>query len=245
MINDQVAKIQDALFARGYLVGATDGIWGRRTIAALRAFQEDAALEVDGIFGPRTARKLFPLNGDAPAQPLLPWIEEAKNLTGLREVPGAGSNPTLLEMARTLGIPYSGDDIAWCGLFVAHCIGTTLPDEVLPTHPLGARRWETFGELIQPRLGAVMVFWRESKASGLGHVGFYAGEDDGRYLIFGGNQGNKVDVTPYRKSEFITARWPRTATSLGGGEAIVPVEITQDGAARKSLTDLRDQSRPH
>ena len=44
MINEHVAKIQGALFMKGYLVGEVDGIWGRRTIAALKAFQENEHL---------------------------------------------------------------------------------------------------------------------------------------------------------------------------------------------------------
>ena len=239
MVNEQVGKIQNALFMKGYLVGEVDGIWGRRTIAALKAFQEDADVDPDGIFGPKTARKLFPLNGDAPAEPLLPWIATADSLRGLKEVAGPGNNPELMRMAKNLGIHYSGDDIPWCGLFVAHCIGATLPEEVLPADPLGARRWERFGESTAPRAGAVMVFWRESLESGLGHVGFYAGENKDSYIILGGNQEQAVGEGPYPKRQFLAARWPRTATSLGGGQAIVPVEIAQDGTLRKQIREIR------
>jgi hypothetical protein len=48
----------------------------------------------------------------------------------------------------------------------------------VPGNPLGARQWEKFGNPAAPRLGVVMVFWRKSQTSGLGHVGFYTGEDD-------------------------------------------------------------------
>ena len=55
-----------------------------------------------------------------------------------------------------------------------------------------------------PRLAAVMVFWRESLASGKGHVGFYAGEDDSAYQVLGGNQSDKVCLTWVAKNRLRT-----------------------------------------
>lgn len=41
-----------------YNAGAADGIFGSKTLAALKAFQKDYGLSVDGIAGPNTWRKL-------------------------------------------------------------------------------------------------------------------------------------------------------------------------------------------
>ena len=84
-------------------------------------------------------------------------------------------------------------------------------------NPLGARQWETFGDATAPRLGAVMVFWRESLASGKGHVGFYVGEDDTAYQILGGNQSDKVCLMWLAKDRLRGARWPKTASFLTSG----------------------------
>lgn len=119
-----------------------------------------------------------------------------------------------MDWAANLDIHYGGDDIPWCGLFVAHCLGSTLTQEALPGNPLGARQWEHFGKNTTPRLGAVMVFWRESLASGKGHVGFYVGEDESAYQILGGNQSDKVCLTWVGKNRFRSARWPATAAFL-------------------------------
>lgn len=235
MVNELVERIQQGLFSKGFLVGAIDGIWGRRTIAALKAFQEQSGLDADGIFGPRTARKLFPLNGDAPAEPLLPWIAEAESLIGLKEEPGPASNTKIIDLADAQNIDFNSDDIPWCGLFVAHCIGATLPEEALPASPLRARNWKSFGEAIAPRRGAVMVFSRGTPDSGLGHVGFYAGETDDSFLILGGNQSDKVGVGTYPRSRLLAARWPRTAMSLNGGEAVLPFEAGTDGRFSRSI----------
>jgi len=85
-----------------------------------------------------------------------------------------------------------------------------MPDEALPTNPLGARKWNSFGKKTSPRLGAVMVFWRESRNGWKGHVGFYWAEDADAYHILGGNQANSVCVTRISKDRLLTARWPHS-----------------------------------
>ena len=216
MASAAVKRIQQALKAKGFDPGPLDGIWGRSSISAARRFQASKGLKVDGVVGPLTMAALF---ADAPptAQPaasLLPWFEEARRLMGTKEVLGPGNNPAILDWAADLEIHYRADDIPWCGLFVAHCVGSTLQDEPLPANPLGARQWAKFGARTQPRLGAIMVFWRESRSSGKGHVGFYAGEDATAYQILGGNQSDKVCLTWLGKDRFLDARWPVSAASL-------------------------------
>lgn len=53
-----IRNLQDLLRARGYDPGPTDGIMGPRTDAALRAYQRDAGLPVDGRPGPETMTAL-------------------------------------------------------------------------------------------------------------------------------------------------------------------------------------------
>ena len=230
MNTESIRNIQRALITKGFVPGEVDGVWGRRTIAAVRAFQESVGLRADGIVGPKTSAKLFPeaevetIN----REPLLPWFAEAQHLIGTKEVLGPRNNPAILDWADDLDVHYSGDEVPWCGLFVAHCVGSTMPDEILPANPLGARQWERFGDPTEPRLGAVMVFWRESRTSGKGHVGFYTGEDATAYRILGGNQSDKVCLTWVGKDRFVKARWPRSAASLGGGGAILVMNRAED-----------------
>jgi uncharacterized protein (TIGR02594 family) len=211
-----VKAIQQALKDKGFDPGEIDGVWGRRTIAAVKHFQAHQGLTADGIVGPRTTAALFG-GGVTEAQAagqILPWFEEAKHLVGTKEVLGPKTSPVIRDWANNLDLHYPGDDVPWCGLFVAHCLGATLPQELLPANPLGARQWERFGEPTSPRVGAVMVFWRESKPSGKGHVGFYVGQDSDAYQILGGNQSDSVCLTWVSKSRFLGARWPKTANKL-------------------------------
>jgi len=216
MASDAVRRIQGALKDKGFDPGEVDGIWGRATSAAVKQFQAQQGLQADGVVGPKTTAALFAGAPTAPptAGPLIPWFEEARHLVGTAEILGPKNNPAIMDWATTLDVNYAGDEVPWCGLFVAHCIGATLQQEVLPGNPLGARQWERFGDATTPRLGAVMVFWRESLASGKGHVGFYVGEDDTAYQILGGNQSDKVCLMWLAKDRLRGARWPRTAVSL-------------------------------
>lgn len=220
MSSPAVERIQTALSQQSFNPGMIDGEWGRKTIEAVRAFQAAKGLGVDGLVGPQTSKLLFGKTAPPAASAMqnsgsvLVWFEEAKSLLGTKEAKGNPNNPVILDWAENLDIGYPGDEVPWCGLFVAHCIGSTLPGEALPGNPLGARQWATFGEATTPKLGAVMVFWRESKRSFKGHVGFYNGEDNGAYQILGGNQSDQVSLAWVGKDRLLEARWPTSARSL-------------------------------
>ncbi|HTJ97982.1 MAG TPA: TIGR02594 family protein [Bordetella sp.] len=220
-----VKEVQQALHAKGFSPGEIDGIWGRKTTAAVKRFQENQGLEADGIIGPKTGAKLFGATLPDAKAPVLPWLEEARNLVGTKEVLGEKRhNPVILDWAKNLDISYKGDEVPWCGLFVAHCVGATLPSEVLPGNPLGARQWRKFGDPVEPRLGSVLVFWRESPNGSLGHVGFYTGEDATAYRILGGNQENKVCIMWIAKDRLLASRWPAAAASLAGTATAVAMQ---------------------
>jgi len=55
---DAVARIQHALAVEGYNPGKIDGIYGKRTVEAVSAYQANAGLLADGEVGPRTANAL-------------------------------------------------------------------------------------------------------------------------------------------------------------------------------------------
>lgn len=216
---DRIRQIQHELARRGFDPGVIDGIWGRRTEGAVRRFQAAQGLLVDGIVGPKTAGALFnaPLADDPLNDVAVPWFQEARRLIGVKEKVGPGSNPTILNWAGAAGIPYKSDDIPWCGLFVAHCISSTLSDEPLPANPLGARQWLKLGAPCQPAIGAVLVFWRVRKDGWQGHVGFYAGQDSSAFHVLGGNQGNAVSIARIAFDRLLEARWPASAPLTQAG----------------------------
>ncbi|WP_395342505.1 TIGR02594 family protein [Ningiella sp. W23] len=217
----RIIDIQKALKHAGFDPGQIDGIHGRNTTKAIKAFQKENGLKVDGLVGRNTIAALVKANAsnevssasndfDIPLS--MPWMSAAHNLMGTQEVPGRGSNEAIMGWAEDLELTsYDDDDIPWCGLFVGHCVGSQLPDEPLPNNVLGARKWQKLGNQVEPRFGAIMVFWRGSRDGWKGHVGFYWAEDDDAYHILGGNQSNSVTITRIAKNRLLSARWPDSA----------------------------------
>lgn len=213
-------EIQTLLAALGIDPGPLDGIPGPRTRSGIKRFQSEYDLPITGIADAPTIRMLIKAAGQPDAvrdTVSLPWLDAAYALKGTREIPGPRSNPVIMGWARGLGGWIEGfftnDDIAWCGLFTAHCFSSTLPSEPLPSNPLGAQQWSKFGRSLDtPALGAVLVFWRGSPSSAQGHVGFYVGEDAHAYHVLGGNQSNAVTITRIAKNRLLKngrgIRWP-------------------------------------
>ncbi|HWQ51020.1 MAG TPA: spore cortex-lytic enzyme [Terriglobales bacterium] len=55
---NEVTQVQKKLAALGYGVGAADGVFGSKTLAAVKQFQRDRGLTADGIVGPQTLKAL-------------------------------------------------------------------------------------------------------------------------------------------------------------------------------------------
>jgi peptidoglycan hydrolase-like protein with peptidoglycan-binding domain len=70
MEGEDVLALQEQLHFLGYTeVGTPDGVFGRMTDAAVRKFQTDQGLVVDGIVGQQTWQSLFQSNSQATGQP--------------------------------------------------------------------------------------------------------------------------------------------------------------------------------
>lgn len=137
-----------------------------------------------------------------------PWIIEAEKVLGWHEIRDHSKLSTWLKSeGKTLGDP---SKLPWCGDFVDTVISLALPKEPRPgklgENPYWALNWEFFGVPVVPSLYCVAYFVR-SKG---GHVGFLVGEDDTRYYVLGGNQGDSVSVVPIEKNRLRGTRWPST-----------------------------------
>ncbi|MGB7393379.1 MAG: TIGR02594 family protein [Pricia sp.] len=123
-------------------------------------------------------------------------LEVASAEIGIREFSGTRTNPQILKYAEEAGFHnYTSDETAWCSLF-ANWVAVKLSLE--RSKSLAARSWLNTGIPIEhPEPGDVVVFWRVSRNSWKGHVGFFNGfsSDGTRVYCLGGNQGNQVSVT--------------------------------------------------
>lgn len=155
-------------------------------------------------------------------------LVEALRHYGTLEHVGKGSNPNIMAWAKEVGVSgwFTDDDIFWCGLFVgmvAKRAGYPLSAAKL----LAAKEWANWGEEIpkgREMLWDVLVFSRP----GGNHVGFYVGENDVAFLVFGGNQSNAVGFAWIAKNRLIAARRP--IYKVGEPQNVRKVYLSQTGA---------------
>jgi uncharacterized protein (TIGR02594 family) len=136
------------------------------------------------------------------------WLSIARRHLNVAEVPGKATAPTIAKWLLNLKAWWRDDETPWCGVFVAECLREA--GHALPKHWYRALAWNDWGlRLAVPTLGCVVVFAR----SGGGHVGFFVGYDEqGRVMVIGGNQGNRVSIAPFDGSRIVGFRWPDDAT---------------------------------
>jgi len=86
------------------------------------------------------------------------------------------------------------------------------------------RHDDNFVQLAGPALGAIAVYWRNSRDSGLGHVGFYIGETDTQVLTLGGNESDAVRQQFEPKARLFGYWWPKSVEQPAGGIIQVAAE---------------------
>ena len=139
------------------------------------------------------------------------WYRTAKREMddGTVEVPGATEhNPRILEYHASVTGGFDENEIPWCSSFVNWCMEQS---DIPGTNSAAARSWEKWGKKLgTPKTGAVAVFWRDSKTSSKGHVGFYVKENSTHVSVLGGNQGDRISIDQYPKARLLGYRWPKT-----------------------------------
>nr|WP_267966846.1 TerB N-terminal domain-containing protein [Allorhizobium ampelinum] len=88
-----VRDIQKALVDKGFKPGVPDGVWGKRSIAALRAYQTANGLAPTGVADPATIDGLFPTPPAIEDQKPAVAGSESENVTPLPKVPEVQTKP--------------------------------------------------------------------------------------------------------------------------------------------------------
>lgn len=117
-----------------------------------------------------------------------------------------GTNPMIKGLWDEIG--YNGaayaDNTAWCAVFVgailkrANCTyKKTASSQAYAGHGISIA---TGNDLTNVKKGDIIVFYRKGPSSGLGHVGFYAGNHTATTVdVLGGNQGDDLNVRTFQR----------------------------------------------
>ena len=124
---------------------------------------------------------------------------------GLKEVDGANSNPEILAMFKELGYHVTDDSTtAWCSAALSYYAkknGYEYHKE------LNARGWLKMPVVIlKPRVGDIVVLWRDSPQSWKGHVGLFVSWNEKYVFVLGGNQGNTLSIAAYPRERILGFR---------------------------------------
>lgn len=154
------------------------------------------------------------------------WLQWAWHEIGTREVPGNRG----AAVRRYISLAKCGEEgDPWCAIFANAALescgirGTRSPSSQSFRHD------ERFIALDGPALGALAVFWRTSKASGLGHVGFYCGERGSFVWTLGGNEADMVQIEFLAKSASVFGfegyYWPKGIAAPSVARIVVDADM--------------------
>ncbi len=149
------------------------------------------------------------------AAPKPGWLMKAIEELGQREISGPRSNPRILHYRKLSKTPLGGDDgaVPWCAIFTNAMLEVT---GVASSGSAMARSYVSssrFRKLARPAIGCIAVK-SSNRGPASGHVGFYVGEDGLFIYLLGGNQNDEVNISAFKKNEFIGFFWPKDQPDL-------------------------------
>lgn len=161
------------------------------------------------------------------------WYDRAARDVGQHEI-GNNGGPYVRSLIAMSHCGEIGDP--WCAIFVNAMLESVGVRGTRSPSSQSFRHDSNFVPLAGPALGAITVFWRVSRASGLGHVAFYAGEThDGLINALGGNESDSVrfEMLSPRASSFglVGYWWPRGQELPRIGK--IPVERVIPGSTQR------------
>ena len=154
----------------------------------------------------------------------VPWFAVMESIDGTKWAPGDGKSSTIESWLDAIAEAYPGmksycddeksqDYFSWCGLTVGFCMAKAGIAPVFGTSDTGrflwAAAWMGWGtpvSLTNPQPGDVVIF---NLGNNDHHVSLFAKDNgNGIWSCHGGNQGHKVCVSDFHKSNVMGVRRP-------------------------------------
>lgn len=150
-----------------------------------------------------------------------PWFQAALHEIGFHET---GNNQGI---ERYIGLAHCGSlGDPWCAIFTNAMLESSGTPGSRSASSQSFRTHPDFVQLSGPALGAIVVYWRISKSSGQGHVGFYRGEDATRVWTLGGNESDMVQIEALPKDGatfgLIGYWWPKSVALPAISPVLMP-----------------------
>ena len=153
-----------------------------------------------------------------------PWFISALHEVGTREEPG-NEGPAIQRYIDMAHVGAQGEP--WCAIFANAMLEANGIVGTRSASSQSFRHSPLFKQLTGPALGALAVFWRDGRNSGLGHVGFYRGETANYVYTLGGNEADMVQIEPLPKAAgsfgLVGYFWPASVPSPVPQAVIMPV----------------------
>lgn len=208
-----VKIIQEYLNKHGYNTNGVDGIFGSGTDKAVRDYQRDFGMNIDGIVGNGTASHMvdFYWTDIEDKAEELPWMEEAFKDYFVSEIKGAKHSHKVLAFwkdAKLGGI--KDDETPYCAGAVSAWLERS---GIRSQRTAWARNYLNQGvKLEEPKFGAIVVF---SRGKG-GHVGFVTGvtKDGSQIRVLGANQSDSVNERMFDVDRVLGYRNPHQDFTL-------------------------------
>ncbi len=187
---EAVKDVQTALTNKGYTTNP-DGIFGSNTDTAVRDFQRDNALSVDGKAGPATMKTLATASTKGEGLTIVDAPKEQTKSESV-ETPADSAGGIVATAKSLVGTPYKFGGTTPAAFDSSGFINYVFAQEGINLNRTHAAMWANDGVKVdKPSVGDV-VFFSGTYKSGISHSGIYLGNNK---MAHAGTEKTGVEIT--------------------------------------------------